>query len=635
MVAFKVFDQSCIIEIKMFIGRIGTKNIDAYNKARKLLLNGVDSLYVRQQTGFFLGLDGELREEISDKYAKINHVNLNKIFSSQHESGYLDALWYKIRDDRKYSISVNRFEPNSSGSYFEKLGIFTKDDLMNTFNLKLVQAIINDNGIDSKKGRLIRDNKMRIITSETLSVRDIFEHDDLYERYPEIAETPVYLSESPSFNASTSTKQDGSRLIKISLNLKQDLILARKVILHELQHLVQYREDWSIGSSSNRFVPVDRTLYDITKIQSKLNKLLKNESSGDTFYNFLKVARELTYKYPNKNKNSFDIEKIPDQELEDFIKIQDRLDEINPEILALHGRIDTLIEEGSGIVNAFDQYEHSAGEIEARLVMGRSEMTDVELYSSTPYTNSDYENASVFRNSYDQMVVKDGYMQRKTSMKSSMDEKFADLLFNEDSVGVDAMYGSSYIFLKAYSQLAKSNVSPVITNDFQAILDWDLGFGDGRGTLSLSLAKRFAKAFESYILYAVAPKQIENQLGTFKVWIEATALKLDPRIADIGAYEALYPIFNRMLGSMDAADMNPFMAEVMAAQIMEATDTINYELAYSTGIVYEAFYQSISKNTGLTAESIREKFAIGVRGDDAPKVKNDHLSIKRQFGLPI
>ncbi|MCY9861565.1 hypothetical protein OTK49_03410 [Vibrio coralliirubri] len=616
----------------MFIGYLGTKNADNYKKAQQLLADGVAPILVRHETGFFKGLDSELREEISDKNSRIKNINLNKLFGGQYESGDLDAVWYKRRSEDEYSITINRFEPNSNGSYFEYLGIFTKDDLINTFNLGLVKSIVEDLGIDSKKGSLIRDSKMKIITPDAMTMGDVFEHEGLFACYPELSKIPVFPSQSGSSKASVSVSGDGAKLIKLSIDLKNDLALARKAILHELQHVVQRIEGWSIGSNSKMFEPVDRTLYDITQLQIRLNKMLVDEQSGSAFSNFLKAARDLSSRYPNSHKNSFDADEIPEHELDRFVLIQDSLDAINPQILELHDRIGDLVKQGSGIVSAFEQYEHSAGEIEARTVMEHSEMSDDELSKSVPYTKTDYDNASIFRTSYDQFCVNDGYRERKVGMGASRDGQFMELFFSKDSIGVDAMYASSYVFLRAYSQLANEGASPIIKDDYQAILDWDRDFNDGKGSMSMSLAKAFAKAFESYILYAAAPPQIENQLGTFKEWIQATVLKLDPKLADKGAYEALYPVFDRMLGSASEAALNPVMAEVMATQIMESTDAINHELAHSTGVVFDAFYQSLEKRTGIPADSIKERFSVSIRGEKADV--DPEKQTKRRFGLP-
>lgn len=612
----------------MFIGKFGTTNYDAYKKAEQLFAEGVDAIQVRQLTGLSKGLDGELKEEISDKNSKILNANLDKVFCAQYEAGELDAVWYDTKPDGTYSVTVNRFEPNSAGSYFEYLGVFTKDDLMNTFNFDLVKAIIEDQGIDSKRGSLVRASGMKIVTPEPLKVSEVFQHDELYKRYPEIGNIPVFVAESSSTKASLSTNAEGEHKIKVSIDLKRDLVLARTALLHELQHAVQRKEGWAIGANQNMFSPVDRTLYDATKAQTKLNKLLEDSVLNSVFAEFLSLSRELTKKHPNAHKNSFD----PD--FDRLEVITNKLDALEPMVMRLYDEISDLVDYGSGVVSPYEQYQHAAGEIEAHLIMDRADMTDAELSTTIPYKDEDYENALVFRSSYDQFVVKDDYKSRNVSMGAARDGQFMELLFKNHSVGVDAMHASSFIFLRAYSKLAEEGVSEVIKNDYQAILDWDRDMNDGSGSMSYSLAKHFAKAFESYILFATAPKQIETQLGTFKHWIQSTALKLNPEIADKGAYDALYPLFDRMLASASASDLNPVMAEAMASQIMDSADSINHELAHSTGVVIEAFYQSLARNAGIPADEIRQRYGISIQGEKSVN-SNDHQPIKRQIGFPV
>lgn len=99
-----------------------------------------------------------------------------------------------------------------------------------------------------------RDNK------EVTYLGDIFEHDKLYEHYPEAQFMPVYLGDKMADGHHGSyypprSMDDG--IGQVHLNEKASPEKAREVLLHELQHFIQGVEGWESGGSASKDLAID------------------------------------------------------------------------------------------------------------------------------------------------------------------------------------------------------------------------------------------------------------------------------------------------------------------------------------------------------------------------------------------
>ena len=608
----------------MFLGYLDTDNSSAYHRAEEGIKAGDDALAIRRDTGYFVGLDGNLRTEISDSESSIND-NISLLFKERYESGLLDAVWYK-KENGRYTITINRFEADKSGVYRGRI-VATEDEMVELFNFELIKSIQKGEGTESSRGMLLKLDGMKLSQPMlNLTVGDIFDHPMLYKRSPYLQSMRVIVEDdvSQSFLGALALSDEGN-YIKLSQKVAGDKEKIREILLHELQHEIQYKNGWGTGSNYKMFSPVDATLFEVSVIQKNLNKILdENIEKKSLYLNFLSLCHDYTVECPLPDFSGFDVDLLSIEQLSVMEDLSDRLDLIDPSILTLHDKIEDILLTGSGVVSAFAQYEHSSGEYEARLTASRSELSTTERIDISPYLTNDYERAFVFNGSYDAMCVADEYKDQKVLAGRSIDNNFMELFCKKESTGVDILYASAYVFLRAYSELAVEGGNDKISLDFKSILDWHKD-NDGSGRMSAALAKQFASAFEHYVVYANAPAQIAPQLATFRRWILGTTSKLKATNNSNKNYESLYPFFDRLLCSATSVT-----SEAMTTQFIESSLCMNYELAQGSSRIFDAFYESLSVNSGLTSSEVRDRFSVAVRGEEKKIGSN-----KRQFGLPL
>ena len=113
-------------------------------------------------------------------------------------------------------------------------------------------------GIDNKWRLEINDKDASINSDKIRNIGDkqgkllgfLFEHDKLFKAYPVLKTTIVVYRSDFEQIAGASTLEDGTPYIVIGKAFKkQSDIEQKKSILHELQHLIQFKEGFAVGST--------------------------------------------------------------------------------------------------------------------------------------------------------------------------------------------------------------------------------------------------------------------------------------------------------------------------------------------------------------------------------------------------
>lgn len=322
---------------------IGARTADsaALRRAEALEKSGTDNETIRQETGWYRGMDGQWRFEIDDSGAA---------FSRSGEAQY-------SADNADYA------------RYTQLMNRMLTGDLTEAEHAELL-------GLDKKNGSTKKELARRIDEGNT-TLRDIMQHNALFEAYPEIAETKVKFADMPSGTAGSYNRETNT--ITLDTKLKYDANDALDALMHEVQHRVQAAEGFASGTNPgywNRGENYDRAAE---KYRDNRARLLNGLSSDDlALYNEYRSAeREMGA--------MLDGSMLYDESRMDTL--EKRSDELYRELygkawFGKMNRYDRILGDAGEAVKEF--YRSTAGEIEARDTTSRRRMSAEERKNTPP-----------------------------------------------------------------------------------------------------------------------------------------------------------------------------------------------------------------------------------------------------------
>ena len=322
---------------------IGARTADsaALRRAEALEKSGTDNETIRQETGWYRGMDGQWRFEIDDSGAA---------FSRSGEAQY-------SADNADYA------------RYTQLMNRMLTGDLTEAEHAELL-------GLDKKNGSTKKELARRIDEGNA-TLRDIMQHNALFEAYPEIAETKVKFADMPSGTAGSYNRETNT--ITLDTKLKYDANEALDALMHEVQHRVQAAEGFAGGTNPgywNRGENYDRAAE---KYRDNRARLLNGLSTEDlALYNEYRSAeREMGA--------MLDGSMLYDESRMDAL--EKRSDELYRELYgkAWFGKLnryDRILGDAGEAVKEF--YRNTAGEIEARDTAARRRMTAEERKNTPP-----------------------------------------------------------------------------------------------------------------------------------------------------------------------------------------------------------------------------------------------------------
>ncbi|MDR2731416.1 MAG: hypothetical protein LBB81_11040 [Treponema sp.] len=307
------------------IGRQGAAALDNANKATTLTENlivarqmeeaGKDAKAVRMATGWERGADGKWRYEIPD-------ITVT----------FIDAF-ERLADGK---------EESSDGKWIPKIP--PRIETHEQFDL--VKEKVNLN-------RLVEGNK------------------DIFDAYPALYNTTVQfiwtLGIGGAYNKAADT---------ITLNLNNDNV--KESLIHEIQHAIQHIEGFAEGSSIEYWDDWTRSYKQIRQHDNKIQKLRKN--TEDIFFSLTDEEKNIYREYNRESVRIKDEGALPEAfiELNDRIKEKllgngfsiDKFQEYSTDI----GQIDRYWR-SNGILESYELYKRTAGEVEARNAANRGGFT--------------------------------------------------------------------------------------------------------------------------------------------------------------------------------------------------------------------------------------------------------------------
>lgn len=322
---------------------IGARTADsaALRRAEALEKSGTDNETIRQETGWYRGMDGQWRFEIDDSGAA---------FSRSGEAQY-------SADNADYA------------RYTQLMNRMLTGELTEAEHAELL-------GLDKKNGSTKKELARRIDEGNA-TLRDIMQHNALFEAYPEIAETKVKFADMPSGTAGSYNRETNT--ITLDTKLKYDANDALDALMHEVQHRVQAAEGFASGTNPgywNRGENYDRAAE---KYRDNRARLLNGLSTEDlALYNEYRSAeREMGA--------MLDGSVLYDESRMDAL--EKRSDELYRELYGKEwfgklNRYDRILGDAGEAVKEF--YRNTAGEIEARDTTSRRRMSAVERKNTPP-----------------------------------------------------------------------------------------------------------------------------------------------------------------------------------------------------------------------------------------------------------
>lgn len=366
-----------------------TANEEALANAQAMLADGVDAEQVRQDTGWFKGADGKWRFEIADGDAKVLPA-LDAMKAGQFGSDQILSVIYRNAGGIWTAdvATENMVTPNQ----IVKLTTTEPDTLRSVLGNSIVDRMLAMDGepnplADDDDGSMYMDGAGEVLrASRWATVGELLDHQRLYEAYPQLAGVrAVYAPEKlgPRVSGAVSIDlRNGEPVIVLG---NADGAELRKVILHELQHVIQKIEGFAQGGSDDAIAsnPAVRARISADNEAFQLAQWAEQYPDAAAAQAAIDVMRdELTAQYGDP----FSDEAMASPLFEAYDEAMGlAMESIEGFDARPFSSIDDLMPS--------EVYQRLAGEIEARTVEARSHMTDAIAKLIPPSRSADTSDA--------------------------------------------------------------------------------------------------------------------------------------------------------------------------------------------------------------------------------------------------
>lgn len=183
-------------------------NLQQLQTAQEMAARGVENETIRKETGWFRGMDGKWRFEIDDS---------NMVYRKEG-----DALFRKNHPEyAEHQTLTEKF----------LFGTITEEEQRRLLELEGIWG--------RERGRLSERVK-----NGNAKLRDVLQHDALFEAYPQLGNIGVTFADLPNgenayFNRGTNTIEISDRLVNAG----------ESTLLHEIQHAIQKEEGFAKGAN--------------------------------------------------------------------------------------------------------------------------------------------------------------------------------------------------------------------------------------------------------------------------------------------------------------------------------------------------------------------------------------------------
>lgn len=486
---YVIFDDKAVKVLEkyyQFAGE-GSETADKHSllNARKMLANGEDAEYVRKTTGWFKGVDGKFRYEISDRDATVNTESIKKARQDEID-------WVKLNIDDYNTRMSDLVQRHDAKEIDDKDFREQYDSLMNR---KLEE-------VDNLKYYETKGYAARL--------HDILDHEKLYAAYPSLRNVRVEFR--PHAGSIMGTYSDARNEISLDLTLlysKGDDL--KETLMHEIQHFIQHKENFAVGGNVKNIeiiladakdaiensatskdydnvmkeYSIVNNLLLIRVIQDNPEKITKSYwwiQQGKGWYAPRKTRKKERAKYINECCQEFidySIQKHKDnktfegyknyskKDTAELKKVARRLDykagkildKLSPSYRHL-GKIESALQQLKSFeVNTFDLYRRLSGETEARNTSNRMNLSDEERMEKSPSETSDVA-------ATEQLVVFDDGTMAYSESDMSDDVIQGNMLFDNARARELRKVKGSYVPAENLIELFKNADESTVVHEF-------------------------------------------------------------------------------------------------------------------------------------------------------------------------
>lgn len=236
-------DGSYELTLEQFAGRKASgANLTNLATAGQMRADGVSDEVIRRKTGWFLGVDGQWRYEISDDGAYINDGALDVAVDDSTRT-------YSDEEKRAYEMMIEAHRDLT----FQEDASLTREWVQSNLEdiREYLSGLITDaDDVTSIIAGFDVDNMNEVEVFNEFSVKrlgQVVAHEKLFDAYPQLRGYPVMVVESEEYGGSFN-----ERTKEITLNVRDTPnreTEALSVLMHEVQHAIQQIEDFARGGA--------------------------------------------------------------------------------------------------------------------------------------------------------------------------------------------------------------------------------------------------------------------------------------------------------------------------------------------------------------------------------------------------
>lgn len=309
----------------------------AFN-AGKLEAKGATPEEILQKTGMVRGLDNQWRTELSDQFAKL-----------KQKGGSFSDQYMAAKDIDPWSVFMTKAEEAKYGRNGPKLHEMTSKEYK-----------------DYLKFRSEKVDEHKALENKQITVNDVLDHPELLKAYPHLADIKVEVGSG--HGGQRGSYNQGKNTITLAAHLNPEE--ARSTLLHELTHAIQGKEGFNRGGNPDMFTH--------QKLAEELKQNLEIRGVADVIKKGMPNAteEELLTKLESIYKNKgFDQEYLKKAIDRDYWT-----DDIAKKIVDEYGLNHRTIP-----YSKEEMYARLAGEMEARMVQNRLDLSPEKLRQKFPY----------------------------------------------------------------------------------------------------------------------------------------------------------------------------------------------------------------------------------------------------------
>lgn len=471
---------------------------DKLSQAKELDAQGTDNETIRQQTGWFKGVDGKWRFEISDGKLK-NDVDITKYrhTASDGEVYYVMKL-HEIYDNEElynaYPVLRNamiQFQELPSG----------------------VSGITHPDSIALNISFLLKDNPKFIEEKNKLeSTKEYKEYNESYTK--EYADPVQGLKEMDSAQKRFFETEVGKQYKQLMWGKNSAIPhyidglneSTKSTLVHEIQHAIQQIENFASGGNlKTAQTDVIKNLYDAQIRNSISDKVGQNNVDS-----YLALIDERNALYKKSLDEDMDVDEFEQQDNALVQKMSNMGLPYNEYVEIIK---ESARKTGYGAVStskqASDVYTRLYGEVESRNVQARAEMTEEERKATPIESTQDVKNADAI------VIFKSG-----VALSYTLPQKFTQ---GKVTGGKDTYRGA---YLPEYRFIAKTENMDASTLNHELAHDWGqeyfrwarsgkasesflrswgavekaIGITDNDTYFTYDASEKFARAYEGWLL---------------------------------------------------------------------------------------------------------------------------------------